>query len=148
MKIAIGSDHAGFPLKEQLKLFLQNQAHTVADVGCFSSDSVDYPDYAHQLAEMVAQKTVDFGVLICGSGQGMCIAANRHAGVRAALIRSEEDAQLAREHNDANVACFGARVCRGALPCALGEYEKLLQIFLSSQFAAGRHSKRVIKIDK
>ena len=141
MKIAIGSDHAGFLFKEELKTFLQKQAHAVNDVGCFSSESVDYPDFAHQVAELVANKSVEYGVLVCGSGQGVCIAANRHKAVRAILVRSEEDAKLGREHNDANIACFGARISD------VGLAEKLLQIFLNTKFAEGRHTKRIEKID-
>lgn len=141
MRIAIGSDHAGFTLKEQLKNFLQKQAHVVNDVGCFSLDSVDYPDFAHLVAKQVAQGDCAFGVLVCGSGQGVCMSANRHKGVRAALIRTEEDAKLSREHNNANVACFGARTSEASL------VEELLKTFLNTPFAEGRHSKRVEKID-
>ena len=141
MKIAIGSDHAGFTLKEVLKNHLQIAAYVITDVGCFSSESVDFPDYAHQVAKLVEDKAVDFGVIICGSGQGVCIAANRHKGVRALLLRSEEDAKLGREHNNGNVACFGARMTDEKTA------QKLLKIFLETKFAEGRHSKRVEKID-
>ncbi len=141
MKIAMGSDHAGLPLKEVLKSFLESENITVIDLGTNSADSVDYSDYAKQVAQAVAGREVERGVLVCGSGQGMAMAANRSKGVRAAVIRDGYDARMTREHNDANVACFGARVTPAELA------KEYLKIWLTTPFEGGRHQRRVDKID-
>ena len=140
MKIALGADHAGFELKEKIKQRLVSEGMEVEDRGTVSTDSVDYPDFARAVAEEVAQKKADFGVLVCGSGIGMAIAANKVVGVRAANVTSEQEAQLSREHNDANVIAVGARLL--SAPAAVAIVER----FLRTSFAGGRHQQRVDKI--
>lgn len=142
MKIIIGADHAGFHLKEELKKYLKSKGHAVIDVGCNSEERCDYPDYAAQVAKAVAKGSSERGVLVCGSGIGMCMSANRVAGVRAAVLRIPEDAHLSREHNDANVACLGGRI---NLP---DQAKNLLEIFLATPFEGGRHTARIQKIEK
>ena len=107
MQIAIGSDHAGFHLKNTLRDWLVEQGHEVEDVGTFSAERADYPVFGAAAAQLVANGNADYGVVVCGSGQGICMAANKVAGIRAGVIRDEQDAQMSRAHNDANVACFG-----------------------------------------
>lgn len=141
MRIAVGADHAGWPLKEPLVAFLIERGWDVEDFGTFSVDSVDYPDYAARVAEAVARGDVDRGLLLCGSGQGMCMTANKVASVRAALAHDVVSARLAREHNDANVLTMGARFVAPALA------EEILATFISTEFAGGRHQRRVEKID-
>ena len=140
--LVIGSDHAGFALKERLKRVLDRLGVLYRDAGPSSASAVDYPDYAHAVAGAVSRGEADQGVLVCGSGQGMAMAANRHRGVRAALAWNEETARLSREHNDANVLALGART----LPD--GEAEKILEAWLRTPFAGGRHLPRVRKIDR
>lgn len=142
MKIAIGADHAGFPLKESLKTFLKKKGHEVIDCGASSSERSDYPDYAAKVAQSVAKGEVEKGILVCGSGIGMCMAANRYQGVRAAVLRLSEDAKLSREHNDANVACLGGRLTDPQ------KAESLLETFLKTPFEGGRHAGRIKKIEK
>ena len=139
-KIAIGADHAGFKLKERLKKWLEKNGHTVRDFGTTSEDSADYPDFAHPVAEAVQSKAFDLGLLVCGSGNGVAMTANKHEGVRAAICWNEELAALARQHNDANVLCFGARFT------APEDAERILDRFLNSSFEGGRHARRVGKI--
>src|SRR5947208_3517629 len=110
MKIALGADHAGFELKQKVKARLEQQGHQVEDEGTVSTDSVDYPDFAKKVAEVVAGKQADLGVLVCGSGVGMAIAANKVPGIRAANVSTEYKAEKSREHNDANVVSIGARI--------------------------------------
>ena len=141
LPLVIGSDHAGFALKERLKQALDRLGVPYRDAGPASPEAVDYPDTAHAVAGAVSRGEAEKGVLVCGSGQGMAMAANRHRGVRAALPWNEETARLSREHNDANVLALGART----LP--EGEAERILKIFLETPFAAGRHEPRVRKID-
>ncbi|MBI4124749.1 MAG: ribose 5-phosphate isomerase B [Deltaproteobacteria bacterium] len=141
MKIAVGSDHAGFSLKESLKKYLTAQGHEVKDVGCPSEERCDYPDYAKQVARAVSTKEAERGVLICGSGIGMCMSANKVKGIRAAVLRIEEDARLSRQHNDANVACLGGRLTQPQ------EAKKLLAVFLKTPFEGGRHIPRIKKIE-
>jgi ribose 5-phosphate isomerase B len=138
--IAIASDHAGFELKELLKKDLAKLGYAVEDFGTKDTQSVDYPDYAHALAEAIEKTPGSRGVLICGSGIGMSIAANRHKGVRAALVQSAEAAKLSRQHNDANVLCLGARLvsAEAAQDC--------VKQFLATEFEGGRHAKRVEKL--
>ncbi|MEZ4852075.1 MAG: ribose 5-phosphate isomerase B [Bacteroidia bacterium] len=140
MKIAIAADHAGFEYKEALKAYLEEKGYEVTDYGTHSPESTDYPDYAHPLATAVADGTYPFGVSVCGSGQGMCITTNKHAGVRAALVWNEEISALARQHNNANVLCLPSRFID------LDYAKKLLDIFLNTEFEGGRHQRRVGKI--
>lgn len=140
MKIAIASDHAGYPEKEQLKPLLDELGIQYDDLGTVSSESVDYPDYARKVGEEVAQGRADQGLLVCGSGTGMAIAANKVPGVRAAVAWNEDIARLAREHNDANVLALGARV----IP--FDELTKIVRSWFAAKFDGGRHAKRVEKI--
>jgi ribose 5-phosphate isomerase B len=140
MIIAAGSDHAGFEHKELLKKWLEANGHTVRDFGTNSAESTDYPDYAHPVAAAVEKKEADFGLLICGSANGMAITANKHTGIRAALCWNEEVAALARQHNNANVVCIPARFTTQA------QAIKILEQFLSASFEGGRHQRRVEKI--
>ena len=142
MKIAIGADHAGYELKEKVKRWLVQHGIEVDDRGTHSAQSVDYPDYARAVAEEVSHKNADFGVLVCGSGIGMAITANKVPGVRAANVCSEQQAELSRAHNDANVLTLGARL--------MNEHTALqiLDAWLSTPFAGGRHQRRVDKISE
>ena len=141
MRISIASDHAGFDQKQQLAAYLAAQGHQVVDRGPASDDRVDYPDFAVLVARDVADGAAERGVLVCGTGIGMAIAANKVAGVRAANVLSPEFAVLAREHNDANVATLSARFVAPA------ENEAILDAFLSTPFGEGRHACRVAKVD-
>lgn len=141
MKIAVGADHAGYRLKDFLADTLRTWGYEVADVGTHTSDAVDYPDYAALVAQAVADGRAARGVLVCGSGIGMQMRANRVAGVRAAVLRDGFDAQMSREHNDANIACFGARATEPA------QAQDLLHRWLDTAFAGGRHAGRVAKLD-
>lgn len=140
MKVAIGSDHAGFEYKKEIIQYLTNENHQVKDFGPFSTDSVDYPDFAHPVSEAVEKKEFDYGILICGSGNGVSMAANKHKGIRAALCWNTELAQLARLHNDANILSLPARFI--SLETAI----ECVKIFLSAHFEGGRHQNRVCKI--
>ena len=139
--LLIASDHAGFELKEKLKRVLDAMSVSYRDLGATSADPVDYPDKAHALASLVGRGEADRGVLVCGSGQGMAMAANRHRGVRAALAADEETARLSREHNDANVLALGGRLIDH------DRAERILKVWLETPFAGGRHAGRVVKID-
>lgn len=141
MNIAIGSDHAGFELKEQLITYLKANNITVFDKGCFSLERADYPDYGHAVANSVLTKEVDFGVLMCGSGNGINMSANKHNGIRSALCWNSEIATLARQHNDANILVLPARYI------SLKEAYKCIDVFLSEKFEGGRHQARLEKID-
>ena len=138
--IALGADHAGFALKESLKNWLQKNGHTVHDYGAYTSESADYPDFAHPVATAVEKKEFDLGLLVCGSGNGVAMAANKHQGIRAAICWNVELAGLAREHNDANILCLPARFI------STEEAEQILDRFLNSSFEGGRHARRVNKI--
>ncbi len=140
MKIAIGSDHAGFEYKERLKKWLTDEAVVYKDFGTYSPDSADYADFAHPVSLAVEQKEYVFGILICGSANGVAITANKHQGIRAAICWNEELASLARRHNDANVVCIPARFV------AFEEAEKILDTFLKAPFEGGRHAQRIKKI--
>jgi ribose 5-phosphate isomerase B len=140
MRIAIGSDHRGFPLKERLKPFLAKAGHEVIDAGTSSTESADYPDYAFAVGEMVASGAVERGILICGTGIGMSMAANKVKGVRAALCRTVGDARMTRMHNDANVLALGERSLDD--PALHG----LVTEFLTTPFEGGRHARRRDKI--
>lgn len=142
MKISIASDHAGFSFKETLKDYLKAKKHTVIDCGTHSEERSDYPDFGARASKLIKDGEAERGVLVCGSGIGMCMVANRYPRVRAAVIRDENDAKLSREHNDANVACFGSRVTD------IENIKKLTDLFLATAFGGGRHCARVEKIDK
>lgn len=136
-KIAIGSDHAGFAIKEALKKHLLEKGYDVADFGTDSEASCDYPDFAFQVADCVAAKKADKGVLICGTGIGMSMAANKHKGIRAACCSDTFSARMTRAHNDANVLCLGGRVV------GFGLATDLVELFLNTEFEGGRHQVRV-----
>jgi ribose 5-phosphate isomerase B len=138
--VALGADHAGFELKEALKAWLIDQSYQVLDYGTHSTGSVDYPDYAAQVADAVADQKVDRGVLVCGTGIGMTIAANKVAGVRAALCSDLYTARMSREHNDANVLTLGGRLMSAEMAV------DILRMWLAADFAGGRHLRRVDKI--
>lgn len=138
--IAIGSDHAGFEYKEELISFLEGKGLSFKDFGTHSGDSVDYPDYAHPVASAVEDGEAAFGILLCGSANGVAITANKHQGVRAAICWGEELAKLSRQHNNANILCIPARFVRE------GDAEKMVNTFLNTVFEAGRHANRVNKI--
>lgn len=140
MKIALGADHAGYELKDQIKQHLQKQGIDVSDEGTLSPESVDYPDYARAVAHDVSQQRADLGILVCGSGIGMAIAANKVHGIRAAKVDTEYEAQMSREHNDANVLTLGARILKP------DEAMRIVDKWLTTQFAGGRHERRVEKI--
>ena len=140
MRIALASDHAGYAEKERLKGLLGEIGVEFDDLGTMSEESVDYPDYARKVAEQVAQGRVEQGVLVCGSGTGMAITANKVPGVRAAVAWSEETARLARQHNDANVLAIGARTTPP------GDIPKIVRAWFASDFEGGRHAERVEKI--
>jgi ribose 5-phosphate isomerase B len=138
MKLAIGCDHAGFSLKE----FLKSNFNEIdwLDKGCYSPDSVDYPDFAHAVARSIEDKETELGILICGSGNGISIAANKHAGIRAAIAWKPELASLARQHNDANILSLPARFISES------EAIEIVKAFLEASFEGGRHQTRVDKI--
>lgn len=140
MKIALASDHAGYKEKEKLKPILKDLGVEFDDLGTVSEDSVDYPDYARKVAERVAKGEAEQGLLVCGSGTGMAIAANKVPGVRAAVAWNEESARLARQHNDANVLSIGARMMPEE------EIPKILKAWFDAKFEGGRHAGRVEKI--
>lgn len=139
MKIAIGSDHGGYVLKEVLRTFLCAEGHEVSDLGCDSNGSVDYPDYAAAVAKEVADRRCARGVLVCGTGIGVSIAANKVAGIRAALVHDVTTARLAAEHNNANVLCLGGRLLASALAC------DMVALWLETRFEP-RHQRRLDKI--
>ena len=140
MKIAIGNDHAGTDYKRAVVQFLEEQGHQVQNHGTNSNDSVDYPDFVHPVAEAVASGTADLGVVICGSGNGVSMTANKHQEIRAALCWTAEIAQLAREHNDANIISIPARFT--SQPQAVN----MVKVFIETPFEGGRHQRRVDKI--
>jgi len=142
MRIALASDHAGYAEKERLKTVLTDLGVEFDDLGTASDASVDYPDYARKVAEQVAQGQVEQGLLVCGSGTGMAITANKVPGVRAAVAWSEETARLARQHNDANVLAIGARTTPAA------DIPNIVRAWFSTDFEGGRHADRVAKISE
>ncbi|MEN8199096.1 MAG: ribose 5-phosphate isomerase B [Thermodesulfobacteriota bacterium] len=137
MKIAIGSDHGGFALKEVILPLLKELGHEVDDVGCFAGDSVDYPGFADIVSEKVGEGSAEKGILICGTGLGMSMAANKHQGIRAALCSDHYTARMSREHNDANVLCMGERVT------GPGVAEEIVRTWLATPFEGGRHQRRI-----
>jgi len=142
MKVAIGSDHAGFVLKTTLAQWLTDQGHDVHDVGTNSEERTDYPQFGAEVARRVVAGEDDFGVAVCGSGQGICMAVNKVYGARGGVIRDVQDAEMTRLHNNANVACFGERVSDPATAI------EALSAFLSTEFEGGRHSVRVKQLDE
>ena len=142
MRIAIGSDHRGYHLKEQLIALLRSKGHEVDDEGTCGPDSVDYPDFAALVAKKISQRTADRGILICGTGIGMAIAANKFPGVRAVTCHDDVTAEMSRRHNDANVMCLSADL--------LGErlLNRIVEIWLRTQFEGGRHQRRIDKIEQ
>src|SRR4029079_5620402 len=138
--IAIGSDHAGYVYKEDLISFLEGKGLPFNDMGTHSKDSVDYPDFGHPSALAVEKGEAAFGILLCGSANGVAITANKHQGIRAAVCWGEELAQLSRLHNIANIICIPARFVRE------GDAEKMVQLFMNTEFEGGRHELRVEKI--
>lgn len=140
MKIAIASDHAGFDLKSHMKEYLVKNGHEVKDFGPFTGESSDYPDYGHPMASAVENKEYDLGISMCGSGNGINITANKHAGIRSAICWNTQIAELARLHNDANICALPARFI------AQEEAERIVDIFLFTRFEGGRHKRRVEKI--
>lgn len=140
MKIAIGADHAGFELKEEIKDLLTIKGFETEDFGTFSTASVDYPDFAHPTADAVEKGDADLGILLCGSGNGIAMAANKHQGIRAAICWETELAKLARQHNDANILVLPARFIEK------NDAFAIVEAFLSTKFEGGRHQNRVEKI--
>ncbi len=138
--LAIGCDHAGYEYKEAIKALLEADGWKIEDKGTHSKDSTDYPDHAHPVAQMVEDGTAATGILICGSGNGVCMTANKHQGVRAALCWNVELAQLARQHNNANVLCIPSRFV------SLEVAQEMVSAFTNTAFEGGRHEKRVEKI--
>ncbi len=141
MKIVVGADHGGFELKEQIRAWLEDMGHNVTDAGCYSSESVDYPVYAAKVCEMVKDGSADRGILVCGTGIGMSMAANRHRGIRAALCHEIFTAAMSRHHNDANVLCMGGRVIGSALA------REMVKTWVDTPFDEGRHSRRISMFD-
>lgn len=141
MKIALGADHGGFALKEIVKKHLEDKGFKVLDKGCYSTESVDYPVYAKAVANSILNKEADFGILICGTGIGISIAANRFKGIRAALCSNTTMAKLTREHNDANILALGARMTGDVLAL------EIVDEFLKTEFLGGRHLTRIQAIE-
>jgi len=141
MKIIIGSDHAGFNYKEDLLDLFREKKIFFKDCGCFSSDSVDYPDYAHLVSKEVLKESRNLGVLICGSANGVAMAANKHTGIRAAIAWNKKTSELAVTHNNANILCVPARFISRL------EQREIFEAFLNSTFEGGRHKHRVSKIN-
>ncbi len=140
MKIAIACDHAGYPLKTKLLQHLKDNHHDITDLGCFSADPVDYPDYGHKIAELVAKNPDITGISLCGSGNGINMTANKLPGIRSALCWMPEIALLARSHNDANICALPARFL------TFDEARQIIDTFLSTGFEGGRHKRRIDKI--
>jgi ribose 5-phosphate isomerase B len=142
MKIAIGCDHAAFKLKEALKPYLESKGYTIKDFGCYSEERADYPDFAHPVASGVEKGEFDYGLLMCGSGNGINMTANKHKGIRSALCWNAEIAELARQHNDANILTLPARYITEE------EAKKCIDKFYTTAFEGGRHTDRVRKISE
>ncbi len=142
MKIAIGCDHAGYALKEKLKSYIQAKGWEVKDFGAYSEERADYPDFAHAVADAVEKKETDYGLLMCGSGNGINMTANKHKGIRSALCWNAEIAELARLHNDANILTLPARFIKEE------EAKKCVEVFYTTSFEGGRHEGRIAKISE
>ena len=141
MRIAVGSDHRGFDLKQSIIRLIAESGHNYEDVGCYDDKSVDYPDIAQKVAEAVARGDFELGILICGTGIGMCITANKVRGIRAALCHNTFGAGRARQHNDANILCLSAEEGQAQVPA-------IIEVFLNTQFEGDRHQGRLDKIRK
>lgn len=141
MKIALGADHGGYQLKEIIKKHLESKGYEVVDKGTYSTDSVDYPDYAKAVATAILENEVERGILVCGTGIGISIAANRFKGIRAALCNNTTMAKLTREHNNANILALGGRMTGDVLAL------EMVDVFLNTEFQGGRHQTRIDKID-
>lgn len=137
MNIIISCDHGGFELKQEIMTFLLGNGHQVMDAGCYSTDSVDYPDLASEVCRAIDKQEAEKGILICGTGIGMSIAANRNPGIRAALCMEPFSARMSREHNDANVLCLGGRLTGVSLATAI------VDTWLNTEFSGGRHQRRI-----
>jgi ribose 5-phosphate isomerase B len=137
LNVALGCDHGGFALKRELVQLLEQSSHTIIDLGCYSEESVDYPDFADKVCAAIKDGRCSHGILICGTGIGMSIAANRHRHIRAALCHEAFSARMSREHNDANVLCLGARVLGVAIAL------DIVKVWLETKFAGGRHLRRI-----
>jgi ribose 5-phosphate isomerase B len=138
--IPIGADHAGFQLKEIVRQYLEEKGYEVRDFGCYSEESIDYPDFGHPVASMIEENPGMLGILICGSGNGINMTANKHQGIRSALCWKKEIAELARQHNDANILAMPARFISSE------EAKEMVDTFLTTEFEGGRHQNRVNKI--
>lgn len=141
LKFYIACDHAGFNIKDSVKEIVENLGHAIIDLGTNSNERVDYPDFAHKLSLEVLKDEGSYGILICGTGIGMSLAANKHKGIRAALCHDAYTAKMARAHNDANVLCFGERVI------GLGVAASIIEAWCETEFEGGRHANRVKKIE-
>ena len=139
-KVAMGADHAGYELKEKLKSHLEENGHFIDDFGTYSDESVYYPDFVHPVATAVENGDYDFGILVCGSGNGSAITANKHRGIRAVICWNEMLAKLARSHNNANILCLAGRFIDYELA------KEIVRVFLSTRFDGGRHQRRINKI--
>ncbi|MFA6889592.1 MAG: ribose 5-phosphate isomerase B [Bacilli bacterium] len=142
MKISIGSDHGGFHLKQEIVKYLQSQKIEVVDSGAYNADSVDYPLYAEKVCKDIQSNNADFGILICTTGIGMCISANKFHGIRAALVHQVDEAESARRHNNANVLCFGEKYTTVEVA------QTLIHVFINTPFDGGRHLRRINIITK
>ncbi len=140
MTIPIAGDHAGFEAKEKVKKIIENLGHTPVDYGTYSNKSVDYPEFAIKIAEKVQSNENARGILICGSGQGMCMTANKYPNIRAALVYDEESAEMSRKHNNANILCLPGR------KLSSDNFRKIIEIWLNTDFEGGRHERRTKKI--
>ena len=140
MTIAMASDHAGFALKQQVQLFLEDNGAKVKDFGCYNTESCDYPDFAHPLAEAVEKGEFEYGIVICSTGNGICMSANKHQGIRAALCWDTKLAELARQHNNANVLVMPGRFIDSDMA------ERIMDEFFATEFEGGRHQRRIDKI--
>ncbi|KAJ5070558.1 ribose 5-phosphate isomerase-related [Anaeramoeba ignava] len=140
--IAIGSDHGGFPMKSEIIPFIESMKIEVKDVGCFNTESCDYPDFAEKVCNLVVSKEVDLGVLICSTGTGMSIAANKVKGIKCALVHDHFTAKMSRKHNDANVVAFGGKVI------GIEVAKEIIEAFFTNSFEGDRHSRRVNKINQ
>jgi ribose 5-phosphate isomerase B len=141
VKVFLGGDHAGFALKEELETALGELGHEAVDLGTHDTESVDYPDFGHAVARAVLETEGSLGVLVCGTGIGISMAANKHPGIRAAVCQDPYSARMARQHNDANVLCMGARIVGSGLA------RDVLESFLGAKFEGGRHQRRIDKIE-
>ena len=141
MKIALAADHGGYQMKNLIAQTLKNQGFEIEDLGTDSEESVDYPDFAQRVVQEILSQKAELGILVCGTGIGISIAANRHKGIRAALLYDDYVAQVAREHNNANILCFGGRTMK------IEDVMRRIDIFLKAKYEGGRHDRRLCKLD-